>query len=122
MLTAAAMAVAMAIDVALGWPSAVHARIGHPVTWIGWLIRWMDHSLNREAESPLRRRVLGALAALVVIGLPTACAAMVQSLLPGGWAGVLLTGILAWPLVAARALHEHVFAVAQQLGHSDIPA
>lgn len=122
MLAAAAMAVAMAIDVALGWPAAVYARIGHPVTWIGRLIRWMDHSLNREAESPLRGRILGALAALVVIGLPTACAAMVQSLLPGGWAGVLLTGILAWPLVAARAMHEHVLTVAQQLGHGDIPA
>ena len=33
--------------------------------------------------------------------------------------GVVLTGILAWPLVAARSLYEHVQAVATPLGEGD---
>lgn len=117
---AAAMAVALAADVALGWPAAVYARIGHPVTWIGWLIRKMDHALNHEDDGQRRRRLLGVVTALAVIGLPTACAAVVQSWLPGGWAGALLIGILAWPLVAVRAMHEHVVAVAEPLERGDI--
>ena len=35
---AGAMAVAMAVDALLGWPSWLFARIGHPVTWLGALI------------------------------------------------------------------------------------
>lgn len=122
MMFAAAMAVAMAADVALGWPAALYARIGHPVTWIGWLIRKMDHRLNHEADGQTCRRLLGVVTALTVIGLSAAAAWLVQSWLPGGWAGALLVGILAWPLVAVRAMHEHVLAVAQPLQHGDIPA
>lgn len=121
MMFAAAMAVAMAADVALGWPAAAYARIGHPVTWIGWLIRGMDHNLNRASDSPSRRRALGVVAAFVVAGIPTAGAVAVQSLLPGGWPGVLLAAILAWPFVAVRSMHEHVAAVAQPLENGDVP-
>lgn len=119
---AAAMAVAVAIDVALGWPAAVYARIGHPVTWIGWVIRRLDDNLNREEYGRAQRRVLGVVTLVVVAGIPTACATMLQALLPGGWAGALLTGILAWPLVAVRSMHEHVIAVAQPLVRGHIPA
>lgn len=122
MMFAAAMAVAMAVDVALGWPAAVYAWIGHPVTWIGRLIRRLDHNLNRATDSPARRRALGVVTAFIVVGVTTACAAAVQSSLPGGWLGAILAGILAWPLVAVRAMHEHVVAVAQPLELGDVPA
>lgn len=122
MMFAAAMAVAVAIDVALGWPAAIYARIGHPVTWIGWFIRSLDDRLNRESYSPSQRRVMGVVSVIAVVGLPTTCAAVIQALLPGGWAGALLTGILAWPLVAVRSMHEHVVAVAEPLVRGDVPA
>ena len=32
------MLLALAVDAVLGWPSPIHAWIGHPVTWIGALI------------------------------------------------------------------------------------
>jgi adenosylcobinamide-phosphate synthase len=44
------------------------------------------------------------------------------ALLPGGAPGVILTGILAWPLVAARSLHQHVAGVALPLARRDMPA
>lgn len=122
MILAGAMVVAALADAAIGWPDAVYARIGHPVTWIGGLIRRLDRDLNRETDSFARRRALGVLAALGVIALTTLLAAVLQSLLPGGVAGLILTGIFAWPFLALRAMHVHVAAVARPLAAGDLPA
>ena len=47
---------ALLLEAALGYPQALYARIGHPVTWIGGLIGWLDRSLNRETASFAARR------------------------------------------------------------------
>lgn len=120
MSLAAAMLVALAVDAALGWPDRLYRRIGHPVTWAGRLITLLDRRLNRDGDSPLQRRALGVLAALVVIGLAGGVGAAVQAALPGGWAGTVLVGVLAWPLLAARSLHAHVRAVSAPLAAGDI--
>lgn len=117
---AAAMLIALAIDTVLGWPDRLYRRIGHPVTWAGWLIARLDRLLNREGDSPLQCRALGALVALLVIGIAAALGSAVQAALPGGWAGTVLAGVLAWPLIAARSLHEHVRAVAVPLQANDV--
>ncbi len=44
---ASIMLLALMIDAGLGWPAAIHARIGHPVTWIGALIAALDRRFNR---------------------------------------------------------------------------
>ena len=46
------MLVAMAVDAVLGWPGALFARIGHPVTWLGGLIGALDARWNRPADTP----------------------------------------------------------------------
>ncbi|HHX90469.1 MAG TPA: cobalamin biosynthesis protein CobD [Paracoccus sp.] len=119
MSLAAAMLIALALDAALGWPDGLYRRIGHPVTWVGRLIAVLDRQWNREGDSPRRRRGLGVLAALVVIGLAGGAGVVLQLALPDGWAGVVLSGVLAWPLLAARALHDHVRAVALPLQAGD---
>ena len=114
---AAAMLVALALDALVGWPDWLYRRIGHPVTWIGGLIGLLDTALNRAAWSgagaPRRRRRRGA-------GghrgsrprprrrSPPRC----RRVRPGP----SLAGVLAWPLVAARSLDDHVAAVARPLG------
>lgn len=117
---AAAMLVALAIDALLGWPDWLFRRIGHPVTWAGRLIAGLDQRLNRAGDSPLRRRLSGVLAAMVVIGSAGGVAAAAQAALPGGWTGMVLLGVLAWPLLAARSLHEHVHAVALPLQAGEV--
>ena len=112
---ALAMAVALAVDAAVGWPDAIYRRIGHPVTWLGRLISGLDRRWNDATLGDGARRVRGALAVAVVVAAAVAPAAAVQALLPTGWVGVLVTGVLAWPLVAARSLHAHVVAVARPL-------
>ena len=119
---AGAMVVAMAVDALLGWPSWLFARIGHPVTWLGRLIATIDTAWNRASDPPALRRAAGVAGALLVITLSVAVGAVVQSLLPWGWIQIVLVGILAWPLVALRSLHDHVAAVAKPLSAGDVAA
>lgn len=37
-------------ELATGYPDRLFHAIGHPVTWIGALIRWLDRGLNREGD------------------------------------------------------------------------
>ena len=119
---AGAMVVAMAVDALLGWPSWLFARIGHPVTWLGRVIGAVDATWNRESDPPALRRTVGVAGALVVIALSVAIGWMIQTLLPAGWIQLVLAGVLAWPLVALRSLHDHVAAVATPLRAGDITA
>ena len=118
MMFAGAMILGLAIDALLGWPDAAFRRIGHPVTWIGRLISALERRWNRGGVA--RRRLAGLGCALVVIAAAVLPAALVAAALPGGWTGALLTGVLAWPLIAARSLHEHVAAVAAPLLRGDL--
>jgi adenosylcobinamide-phosphate synthase len=117
---AGAMAVAMSVDALLGWPDTLFARIGHPVTWLGRLIDFLDKNCNRSSASAGVRRAAGAAAALIVIALAAAAALAIQSLLVSEWSRIFVAGILAWPLVALRSLYDHVAAVALALRSSNI--
>ncbi|WP_247278197.1 MULTISPECIES: adenosylcobinamide-phosphate synthase CbiB [unclassified Bradyrhizobium] len=119
---AAGMVVAMAADALLGWPSWLFARIGHPVTWLGRLIATIDTAWNRASDPPAFRRAAGVAGALAVIAVSIALGWMLQSVLPWGWIQIALVGVLAWPLVALRSLHDHVAAVATPLQAGDIAA
>ena len=119
---AGAMAVAMAIDALLGWPEWLFGLLGHPVTWLGRLIDRMDAVWNRESDTPAFRRAVGTAAALTAIALPALLGWAVQTQLGAGWSRILVAGILAWPLVALRSLHDHVAAVEQPLQAGDIKA
>lgn len=119
---AGAMMVAMAADALLGWPSWLFARIGHPVTWLGRLIATIDTAWNRASDPPAFRRAAGVAGALAVIAVSIALGWVLQSVLPWGWIQIALVGVLAWPLVALRSLHDHVAAVATPLQAGDIAA
>ena len=100
---------ALAIDAVLGWPEQLFRLIGHPVTWLGRLINGVDEACNRDSDSPALRRTAGVVATLMTIALPTALAWIVQVQLTTGWSRIVIAGILAWPFVALRSLHDHVF-------------
>jgi len=113
----AMMLVAMALDLALGWPKALFRRIGHPVTWLGALIGALESRLNREGTN---RRARGLLTALLVTGIAAGIGAAAQALLPEGWLGFVIGGALAWPLVALRSMHDHVMRVTKPLIAGDL--
>jgi adenosylcobinamide-phosphate synthase len=115
---AAAMLVALALEAAIGWPEGLYRRIGHPVSWLGALIAAGERRWNTGPDSA--GFCVGALLALAVIAGAAALAAILAAALPGGAAGTVLAGVLAWPLVAARSLHEHVADVARPLSEGDL--
>ncbi|MFD1342063.1 adenosylcobinamide-phosphate synthase CbiB [Litorisediminicola beolgyonensis] len=112
------MLVALLIDLAIGWSAWLFARLSHPVVWVGALITFLEHRLNSDAH----RHANGALAVALTVSAAVLPAGVIQWLLPGGWVGLVATGILAWPLVAARSLHDHVEAVARPLVAGDLEA
>ncbi|MDE1917425.1 MAG: cobalamin biosynthesis protein CobD [Sphingomonadales bacterium] len=114
------MLTGLIIEAGLGWPAALHARIGHPVGWLGRLISAGDRHWNDERLSPGARRLAGAALAMGIIALAASGAIALMLALPGGWQGIVLGGVLAWPLLAARSLHDHVAAVARPLAGGDV--
>lgn len=117
---AAMMALALALDAAIGWPDALFRRIGHPVVWIGALISALEMLLNRPDAAGARRRVAGTVTVGIVLAATVLPALFLQVLLPGGWAGLVAEAVLAWPLLAVRSLHDHVAAVARPLAGGDL--
>ncbi len=120
MTSAAIMLVALVLDAALGWPKVLYNAVGHPVTWLGTLIKRLDTWLNLDGTEDRDRKIAGLAAALSVIVAATVVGAIAQAILPGSWIGYLIAGVLAWPLVAARSLYEHVAAVARPLVAGDL--
>ncbi|MCA0996221.1 adenosylcobinamide-phosphate synthase CbiB [Alloyangia pacifica] len=110
----------MALDLLLGWPGWLYARIGHPVTWLGHAITALERRWNHGARP--RRLALGALAVALIVALAVLPALAIQSALPDSLAGSLIGAALAWPLIAMRAMHAHVAAVATPLARGDLAA
>jgi adenosylcobinamide-phosphate synthase len=119
---AGAMVVALAVDAVFGWPERLFRIIGHPVTWLGRLIEFLDATWNRDSDPPMFRRVAGVVATFAVIALPVGLAWIVQAQLSTEWSRIVIAGILAWPFVALRSLYDHVAAVAHPLQSGDIEA
>jgi adenosylcobinamide-phosphate synthase len=116
MLTASLILAATALicEALFGYPQALYRAIGHPVTWIGALIRRLDGALNREGDSFLVRKLGGCLALVLLLAITGAVALALQGLLTG-WMGFVALALLAASLPAQRSLDEHVAAVAQAL-------
>jgi adenosylcobinamide-phosphate synthase len=89
---------------------------------MGRLIAALDRALNHESMSDAKRRVAGALALVVIIGLPAIIGYLAECailLLP---LGIVLAAVLASTLIAQRSLREHVARVAAALEHDGLAA
>jgi adenosylcobinamide-phosphate synthase len=121
-MTVALAFIAMLIELCVGYPSALHRAIGHPVTWIGRLIAWLDRTLNRETATAPMRRVAGVAAILILPAVVGVLAVLVQSLLLRLPFGLLAAALVASTFVAQRSLHRHVADVAAALETGGVAA
>lgn len=115
---------ALALELALGWPGWLYARIGHPVGGFARVIGACARAWNRAGWSAARRRLLGVATVLVLLVLAIGGGWAVQALalrLAGPWAWTVLA-LLAWPGLALRSLHDHVHPVGQALARGDLAA
>lgn len=110
-------ALTVALEAIVGYPRALFRLAGHPVTWLGLLIAWLDRHLNRQNESFTMRRARGVAALFTIVAAAVAPALLLQEglhILMGPLA-LVAVAILASSLVAQRSLHDHVAAVAAGL-------
>jgi len=113
---------AMLIELVFGYPQRVVDAIGHPVTWMGALIRALDRSLNHDSAAPDRQRAAGIVAVLCLLVIVGAIAFVLEHELSRLPYGVFAVALLASSLIAQRSLHRHVAAVAIELESGDIAA
>ncbi len=110
------LVLALTIEAAFGYPQRFYAAIGHPVTWIGRLIGWLDRGLNRQTASFTARKTMGVLALLLLLAVIVILSALIQRLcLSFGLLGLIPLALIASTLIAQRSLYEHVARVAEGL-------
>lgn len=109
------------LDLLLGWPAWLYRRIGHPVGWLAAPVTLLEARLNKPAFSNARRFVSGAVLALSGIAVAGLIWAGLTSLAGALPLTAVWLGLLYWPLIAARSMHDHVAAVADPLEKGDLP-
>jgi adenosylcobinamide-phosphate synthase len=119
---AALALLAMLIELVVGYPQRLVDAIGHPVTWMGALIRTLDRSLNHDSAAPDRRRAAGIVAVLCLLVIVGAITFVIGHELLRLPYGTLAVAILASTLVAQKSLHRHVADVAIALESGEIAA
>lgn len=116
--------IAVVTEAAIGYPDALYRLIGHPVTWIGWLIAWCDKAWNSATDSFEERRWRGIYTLVLLLAVSILSGMILTAVLThlfGGLA-VLLAGVAGSSLLAQRSLHAHVAAVASALEAQGIEA
>ena len=110
---------ALVIEALVGYPGPLYRAAGHPVTWMGAWLAWLDERLNRPEMSFATRRATGVVA-LVLYLLPVAlvCLSATRLLAPLGALGFALLAVMAASLPAQRSLYVHVRSVADGLDRS----
>src|SRR5258707_13692939 len=110
---------AAVLEATIGYPAPLYLAIGHPVTWMGRWLAWLEASLNRAGASFAARRAAGVLALCLYLA-PVALVAWAATrlCLSGGALGFVVLALLAASLPAQRSLAGHVTAVADGLDAS----
>lgn len=117
-----AAVLALLLDIAVGWPSWLYQRIGHPVGLFARLIAAFEALWNHRHFTDGARQVLGVLTIATVLGVVGGGAwglqtALIHFMGPWGW---LLIALLAWPGLAMRSLYDHVMPVARALAAGNL--
>ena len=107
---------AAVVEALIGYPAPLYRVFGHPVTWMGRWLNWLEARLNRSDASFATRRASGAVALCLYLA-PVALIAWgaTRIALPRGALGFAALALLAASLPAQRSLAAHVRAVADGL-------
>ena len=110
---------ALVVEALFGYPARLYRLIGHPVTWMGDWLRWLERKLNRPESSFERRRLSGVLGLVIYLAPVALITGVFEAVCRGvGWPGVVVLVLIAASLPAQRSLYSHVQAVADGLDRS----
>ena len=110
------------MEASLGYPAWLYRSIGHPVTWMGAWLSWLELRLNRDGLSAAWRRRRGIVTLLLLLGATAGIALALERLLAGTFIGAIALAVLASSLIAQRSLDDHVRAVAGALETGGVSA
>lgn len=106
---------AFLVEAILGYPQVIFRRIGHPVSWIGKLIAFLDNRWNTTERTDVARLIMGFTLVLILISLAVGLGILLHrmlSLISYGW---IIEIVIASTLIASRSLATHISAVATAL-------
>ena len=110
---------ALVLEAVVGYPAPLYRVAGHPVTWMGAWLDWLEKRLNRPGMGFFDRRALGALALGVYVApVALGCVAATRLLAPLGAVGFVILTVMAASLPAQRSLYAHARTVADGLDKS----
>ena len=113
---------ALTIEALFGYPASLYRAIGHPVTWMGAWLGWLERRLNGAGLTPERRRTRGLLALMLLLAPAFIASALLTSYAPANLFGFFCLAVLTASLPAQRSLDKHVRAVAAALKKDGLPA
>ncbi len=113
-----AVVLALLLERFLGYPKLLQENIGHPVEWMGALLTKIEASLNIGDIEPLRGKLRGGAALLLLLVTVAVPIFLVSWLLTQFVFGWVINALLAIPLVAQHSLRKHVKAVSKGLSSS----
>jgi adenosylcobinamide-phosphate synthase len=108
-------AATLVVEALFGYPDWLYRRVGHPVGWIGAVIKGLEHALNHPELSAPRRKMNGVATAAVVAGCGAGFGLILQGLADTSGRPSLLAALFATPGLAQRSLDDHVDAVRRPL-------
>jgi adenosylcobinamide-phosphate synthase len=114
--------VALLIELMIGYPQSLARAAGHPVTWMGKLIDWLDAKLNRDDASAEARRRAGAIAVFVLLAAVGIVAFVVEQVLLLLPLGFFAAALVASTMLSQRSLFVHVADVADALEERGLEA
>ena len=112
------------IDIFIGWPHYLFKKIGHPVTWIGFLIEKFDKGFNKSTFRNEIRKFLGVATLIIlvmIVGVVSFYAQwLVMTIFDKTWIKILLLAIFFWPFLAFKSMYEHIMQVYLALSNKGI--
>jgi adenosylcobinamide-phosphate synthase len=113
---------ALILEAAIGYPGFVYRAIGHPVTWMGAVLAWLETRLNQPTTTDRHRRAMGVLTLLLLLAAATGTALVLDRACSIRPAGAAILVLAATTMLAQRSLAQHVRAVAGALERHGLDA
>jgi adenosylcobinamide-phosphate synthase len=107
---------AAVVEALIGYPAPLYRAIGHPVTWMGGWLAWLEARFNRAEAGFARRRAAGVFSLCLYLAPVALIAwATTRACLASGALGFAALSLFAASLPSQRSLARHVGAVADGL-------
>ncbi|MGI9570633.1 MAG: cobalamin biosynthesis protein, partial [Desulfobulbia bacterium] len=99
------------IDRIAGYPDGLYRTIGHPVAWMGFVLRKAENWLNQTGLPRLQSRVRGVFALFILLVPVCLITFVLNQLLCQYPIGKITLAILGSSLLAQKSLRQHADAV-----------